>query len=83
MHRYLDGTDSDPAPDALSKQQMASPPVHRLREQIVSTKVEMQPLTPSKLLRSLQEHSPGKDISNEELPVGAFLSTLILDQPSL
>jgi len=60
-----------------------SPPVHRLREQTVSTKVEMQPLTPSKLLRPLQGHSAGKDIFNEELPFGAFLSILILDQPSL
>jgi hypothetical protein len=61
---------------------MMSPTTHSLREETISTKVEMQPATSSELLRRLQEDSVGKGILNEEPPAGAFLLVPMLYQPS-
>jgi hypothetical protein len=71
------------APDALDKQQEVSSTLHpSRRETTISTKVEIHPATPLKSSFSTHEHCVSKDIHNEVLPAGAFLTIHILWKPS-
>ncbi|KAG1837709.1 DNA repair protein endonuclease SAE2/CtIP C-terminus-domain-containing protein [Suillus subalutaceus] len=58
-------------PDVLGKQQEVPSTLHASRrETTVSMKVGMQPTTPFEPLFPIHEHSIGKGVRNEDLPVG-------------
>jgi hypothetical protein len=83
FHAPLNSADVALAPDALDKQQEVSSTLHTSRrETTISTKAEMHPVTPLKSPFPIHEHYVIKDVRNEVLPAGAFLSIHILWKPS-